>query len=163
MTSPKGYSGTQILLHWVIGLLIVFQLIFGEDMGQAWRSVESGGIPTMGLMVWAHIVVGGAVLALVVWRLALRLRRGVPDAPAGDSKPVQLAAHIGHWALYALMVLFPVTGFAAWYGGIHDLAEVHEMMKPILILLILVHLLAALWHQFWLKDNLLARMKRPQD
>ena len=35
MTSPKGYSGTQVLLHWVIGLMIIFQLVFGEAKGTA--------------------------------------------------------------------------------------------------------------------------------
>ena len=161
MASPKGYSGTQILLHWGIGLMIIFQLIFGEAMGTAWRSVENGTVPVMGTMVWAHILVGGAVLALVVWRLALRLTRGVPPPPATEAKPLQLAAHVAHWALYALMVLFPVTGLAAWFGGVAQLAEVHQMMKPVIIILIALHLVAALWHQFWVKDNLLARMKTP--
>ena len=33
----KGYSRWQIMLHWGVCALIVFQLIFGEDMGPAWR------------------------------------------------------------------------------------------------------------------------------
>ena len=74
-----------------------------------------------------------------------------------------MAAHVGHWALYALMVLAPVTGLAAWYGGIEAAAEVHELFKPLLIILVAVHVLAALFHQFVLKDNLLARMKRTLD
>ena len=116
----------------------------------------------MGNMVWAQIVVGGAVLALVVWRLALRLTRGVPPRPATEGKPLQLAGYVAHWALYALMVLFPVTGLLAWFGGVAKLAEVHQLMKPLAIILIVLHLVAALWHQFWVKDNLLARMKTPQ-
>ncbi len=49
MAALKGYSLTQIRLHWVVAVLIVFQLIFGEDMGQAWRTVREGGmLPTAG-------------------------------------------------------------------------------------------------------------------
>ena len=162
MASPTGYSGPQILLHWVIGLMIIFQLIFGEAMGMAWRSFETGAVPVMGAMVWAHILVGGAVLALVAWRLALRLTRGVPPPPATGARPLRLAAHVAHWALYALMVLFPVTGLLAWFGGLAQLAEVHQAMKPVAVLLILLHLVAALWHQLMVKDNLLSRMKTPQ-
>lgn len=162
MAKPAGYSGIQILLHWVIGLLIVFQLIFGEDMGQAWNTFEKGGVPVMGTMVWAHILVGIAVLLLALWRLTLRLTRGAPPAPKGESAAATLAAHITHWTFYALMILFPVTGLLAWYGGYEAMAEVHQFFKPVLIVLILLHLVAALWHQFWLKDNLLARMKGPQ-
>lgn len=159
MAAPARYSVTQIILHWAIGLMILFQLVFGGAMGPAWRTVSQGGVATMSTMVWAHILVGGAVLALALWRLALRLTRGVPSVPEAEPKPARLAAHITHWTFYALMVLFPVTGLLAWYGGITGLAEVHEMMKPVAIVLIGLHLVAALWHQFWLKDNLLARMK----
>ena len=36
-------------------------------------------------------------------------------------------------------------------------------MKPVTIILVAVHVVAALWHQFYLKDGLLLRMKRPLD
>lgn len=162
MATPTGYSRTQILLHWAIGLLIVFQLIFGEDMGPAWRTVEQGGTPVMNTWIWAHIVAGILVLVLAVWRLGLRLSRGVPPAPASGSALTDLAGHVAHWAFYALMIALPVSGLFAWYGGVGSAAEVHELMKPVVIVLIVVHVGAALWHQFRLKDNLLARMKTPQ-
>jgi cytochrome b561 len=162
MAAPNGYSRFQILLHWGIGLLIIFKLIFGEDMGQAWRSVTRGLAPDVGLMVRAHILVGGAVLALVAWRLGLRLSHGLPALPQTDPTQVKLAAKIGHSAVYALMVLFPITGLLAWSGRVAVMAKVHGWMKPVLMVLIAVHLGAALWHQFWLKDSLLDRMKTPQ-
>ena len=34
MAVLKGYSFTQIRLHWIIAVLIVGQLIFGEEMGE---------------------------------------------------------------------------------------------------------------------------------
>jgi len=117
----------------------------------------------MTLMVWAHIVAGIAVVALVCWRLALRLTRGVPAAPAGESAAIRVAGHLGHAGLYVLMIGAPITGLLAWYGGVTDLAEVHELAKPALIILILVHVAAALYHHFFLKDGLLDRMRKPQD
>lgn len=72
------------------------------------------------------------------------------------------AAHWGHLALYALMILMPLSGLAAWFGGLEAAAEVHEAMKPLLLILVAVHVAAALWHQFWLKDGLLLRMKWPR-
>lgn len=78
----------------------------------------------MGAMVWAHSLVGGSALALVVWRLAMRLTHGVPPPPA--TMPLQLAAHIAHWALYTLMVPFPVTRLSAPFGGVTGLAGGHE-------------------------------------
>jgi len=159
----KGYSRVQIMLHWAVAVLIVFQLIFGESMTEAWEAIEEGAAANMTLMVWAHIVAGIAVVALVCWRLALRLTRGVPAAPAGESAAIRVAGHLGHAGLYVLMIGAPITGLLAWYGGVTDLAEVHELAKPALIILILVHVAAALYHHFFLKDGLLDRMRKPQD
>lgn len=162
MSARRGYSVTQIGLHWAVAVLIVFQLIFGESMGEAWEAVEEGAVPQMGAMVWAHILAGAVVLLLVVWRLALRRTRGVPETPAGS--PLMMKAAVwGHIGLYVLMVLAPATGLAAWYGGIEAAAEVHEIFKPLLILLVAGHVAASLFHQFVLKDGLLLRMKRPLD
>jgi cytochrome b561 len=161
MPAPKGFSLTQILLHWVVAALIVFQLIFGESMGDAWRQVRQGTVPAFDPMVTAHIYAGIAILALVAWRLVLRFRRGVPVPPAALSQMMQLAGSVGHWALYALMVVAPVSGLLAWYGGVDTAAEVHELLKPALIILIALHVAAALWHQFWLKDGTLLKMRNP--
>lgn len=163
MASPKGYSIGQIRLHWVVAALILFQVVFGEDMGQAWDTFEEGGVPVMTGWVWAHIIVGVLVLGFAVWRLTLRRNRGVPAAPEGLSKPVVLAGEIGHWALYAVMIAAPLTGLAAWFGGIAPLAGIHSLLKPLLIILVIVHVAAGLWHHFIRKDGLLLRMRKPLD
>ncbi len=163
MAALKGYSTTQIGLHWIVAALIVFQLVYGEVMGEPWDAFTEGGIPVMSTWIWAHILVGGAVLVLVVWRIALRLSRGVPEVPHSGSALMTKAAEWGHLVLYALMVLTPISGLVAWYGGVELAGEVHGLFKPALIVLIALHVAAALYHQFWLKDGLLLRMKRPLD
>ena len=45
MAQLKGYSTSQIALHWLVAVLILFQLIFGEDMGGAWDAFEEGRTP----------------------------------------------------------------------------------------------------------------------
>lgn len=161
--APKGYSARQIRLHWIVALLIVAQFTLNEPMGKAWDAVEDGVTPAGSWLVLAHIIGGVLVLIFALWRLVLRQTRGVPLPPEEEPAPLRLAAHVGHWALYALMILMPVSGLVAWFGGVEAAAEAHEVMKPLLLLLVLVHVLAALWHQFWLKDGLLLRMKRPMD
>lgn len=161
MPVPAGYSRVQIALHWIVVVLIVAQFLLNEPMGEAWEVVEDGGTAVMTAGVLVHILGGIAVLVFALWRLALRLTRGVPDLPAGDPPLQRLAAHLGHWGLYALMIAVPLSGMAAWGGGIEAAAEAHEVLKTLLLLLVLVHVAAALWHQFWLKDGLMDRMRRP--
>jgi cytochrome b561 len=158
---PKGYSRAQIVLHWLVFGLIAFQIIGHEPMAEAWDVIEEGGTPDIGAMVMAHVLGGVLVLAFALWRIALRVRRGAPPAPDTEPELLRRAAHWGHMALYALMLVVPLSGMAAWGAGIMAAGEVHEVLKNLFIILILGHVAAALWHQFWLKDNLLARMKRP--
>ncbi|MES2970396.1 MAG: cytochrome b/b6 domain-containing protein, partial [Pseudomonadota bacterium] len=81
MSAPKGYSVTQIRLHWIVAGLIVLQLIFGEGIKDAFDIIEDGGPARYDLVTISHIAAGALVLAFAVWRLALRARRGVPALP----------------------------------------------------------------------------------
>lgn len=163
MLAPKGYSARQIRLHWIVTLLIVLQFILHEPMAEAWDGIEDGQSPAFNWLILSHVAGGVLVLIFALWRLGLRLTRGVPPAPETEIAPLRTAAHLGHLALYALMILMPVSGLAAWFGGIEAAAEGHEVLKVALLALVAVHVLAALWHQFWLKDGLMQRMKRPLD
>ena len=158
--APKGYSRIQIALHWVVLPLIAVNLVFEDWIETAWEQVEHGGPALYDAGALAHIGVGVAVLVLALWRLGLRLGRGVPDLPAGNPPLMRVAAHLGHWALYAAMIGVPVVGLMAWFGASEDLAELHELGKPVFLLLIAGHVAAAVWHQVVLKDGLMARMKR---
>jgi cytochrome b561 len=137
--------------------------VLHEPMAEAWDMVKDGQTPAFNWLVLAHVFGGGLVLVFALWRLILRQTRGVPDAPMSEPAPLRLAAHLGHLALYALMILMPVSGMVAWFGGIESAADAHEVLKTAMLALVAVHVVAALWHQFWLKDGLLLRMKRPQD
>ena len=156
----QGYSRVQIALHWVVAGLIAVNLVFEDWIKQGWDAIEDGGAPVYDAGTLAHIGVGVAVLAFALWRLALRWRRGVPALPAGMSGAERIAAHAGHAALYALMIGVPVVGLMAWFGASGDLAELHELGKPAFVLLVAVHVAAALWHQFVKRDGLLQRMRR---
>ncbi len=158
-TQPASYSPIHIILHWVIAALILFQLIFGESMGDLKHVLRDGGVPDAAttFLANAHIWVGIAVLALTVIRLLVRAKFGVP-APLPTSRVQELAARGVHGLLYLLMLLAPITGLLAWYGGIHTAEEIHELSKPFFIVLIALHVLGALYHHIALKDGIMMRM-----
>ena len=43
-------------------------------------------------------------------RLLNRYPNPPPPLPGGTPAVTRLAAHVNHWALYALLVLMPITG-----------------------------------------------------
>lgn len=160
MIERQGYSGLQILLHWTIALLILFQLIFGESMGEVERAIKRGTEPSASdqFLASAHYWVGVAILVLVALRLALRLFQGTPE-PIGQGLAV-LGARIVHGVFYLLLIAVPVTGLLAVYVS-EEIGEVHEIGKPLFIAFIVIHALGALFHHFWLKDSTLKRMFMP--
>lgn len=158
---PSGFSAGQIRLHWIVFILIVLQYVLHEAMSEAWEIVEEGGSVSFDPMVASHVFGGILVLLLVIWRLAIRARRGAPAAPENEPAILKLAAAATHLGLYALMVLMPVSGMAAWFGRVEAAAEAHEVMRVILLALIVLHVAGALYHQFVLKTDVLSRMKRP--
>ena len=164
VNTRKGYSLAQIALHWLIAVLIVCQFVFHESIVDAWRASRRGGDAAAPLTfaAQAHVRGGLAVLAFALWRLWLRQTCGVPAAPAEEAAPLRLAAHVTHVTLYALMILMPVTGAAAWFGGIGAASEIHEILRVPLFFLVLIHLLGALFQKFWLKSNVLTRIVRPE-
>lgn len=156
----QGYSRLQIALHWGVAVLIAVNLVFEDWIKDGWDAIEHGGAAVYGAGTLAHIGVGVAVLVLALWRVALRVGHGVPDLPESMTAKERMVAHMGHGALYALMLGVPLVGLAAWFGASEDLAEVHEMGKPAFLVLIAAHAGAVLWHQFVKRDGLLDRMRR---
>jgi cytochrome b561 len=113
-------------------------------------------------LVAAHVFGGIAILLLVLWRLVVRFKRGAPLPPESEHPLLKMAAHLSHWLLYALMILMPVSGVLAWFGGIEQAATNHFYMKFAMLGLVALHVVAALFHQFVLKTNLIQRMKTPE-
>lgn len=162
MPSPAGYSRPQIALHWIVVLLIAQQYLFKDRIAAAWQAIGTGATSGFDPLVMAHVLGGALVLILTLWRLMLRARRGVP-AEAPGSAVQRLIGRLTHLGLYALMILMPISGAAAWFGGVQVAAAGHNVLKIVLLLLIVLHVAGALFHQFVLRDGLLNRMRRAAD
>lgn len=164
------YSKRMVIAHWLTLVLLIVAWYFGHELDEA-RHEE--GATLVGYVV--HALVGATVLLLVLARLYFRNRDGVP-APIGDTPMDKVATGVHH-LLYAVLVVLPVSGVVtlatsdvskalkAWdasllpkkFSGIfaHD---VHEMLVTVLIVLVIVHVLGAIKHQFITKDGLMKRM-----
>jgi cytochrome b561 len=140
----------------------LFQLIFGESM-TAMVDAASEGLPistTDQALGSAHYWVGISVLLLALLRLILRLTLGAPQVAGTSPRWIQIAAHASHGLFYLLLVAAPILGLLAFYAG-DPWGDIHSLSKPAFIILIVIHALAALYHQFWLKDGALTKMVSP--
>ncbi|MGX5840204.1 cytochrome b [Mesorhizobium sp. ArgA1] len=158
----QGYSFYQIALHWIIAALMLFQLFFGENMTTVVDAAEDGTSvsATDQMLGSAHYWVGIAILALVVLRLVMRLVSGAPKPAESGPGWMKIAARGSHGLFYLLLLATPILGLLAFYVG-DPWGDIHSMNKPAFIVLISTHALAALFHQFWLRDGTLKRMLSP--
>ena len=161
-TERTGYSTVQILLHWTIAALVIFQLIFGESMGAVADAMRDNitASPTDQQLASLHYWFGIAILALVAIRIGVRLYRGAPPSN-GMSPLAERAAQLAHTLFYLLLIVVPVTGLLGYYLG-DPWGDLHTWGKPAFIVLIAIHASAALFHQFWIKDGTLRRMLVPR-
>ncbi|PBC06677.1 cytochrome b/b6 domain-containing protein [Mesorhizobium sp. WSM3859] len=159
MKTGSGYSTYQITLHWLIAVLVLFQLFFGESMTAVVDAIENGqpAAASDQALGSAHYWAGLTILALVLVRLVLRLASGAPAPANWGPRWMQIAAHVSHGLFYVLLLATPAAGLLAFYVG-DPWGEIHSLAKPAFVVLIAVHVLAALYHQFWLKDGTLKRM-----
>jgi cytochrome b561 len=159
--SPEAFSPAQVWLHWAIAALIFVQLMMNEGIEMAFAArldrVDADLPPT----ALGHMVVGGTVLGLTMWRLLLRWRAGVPPPEADANLLVRAGSKLTHITLYGLALGMPLTGVIAWFGWSEIASEVHELGRPVLVGVILLHVVGALFEHSIMGNDTLARMLRP--
>lgn len=178
LTAAKTYSGTARALHWITVALVALQVPVGLVMVYRGKTLNLWDTLT-GALYNGHKLAGIAILLLVLWRLAYRFTRGAPPDEPTLEPWQKLASHANHWGLYLLLVAVPVAGYvgislfpALDIFGLFKLPglvapnkaaagtafAVHLALAIGLVLLIAMHVAAALFHYFVRKDNVLGRM-----
>ncbi len=165
MTSlqPVAFTIPQRVLHWGMALLIFFNLLFADGM-EAWdRLTDQGQTPTPDQLASAniHAYVGITILVLAAVRLCLRFTSGAPPVIASEPFVLQIASKIAHAAFYILFFAMPLSGIAKYYFDVDFAGFVHAgPLKLLMWVLIVVHIAAALVHQFYWKTDVVKRMTR---
>lgn len=171
---PNAYTRTAKVFHWLIAVLIIIMLCVGLYMA----SLPLG--PDKLKLIGLHKSTGITILFLVTLRLIWRLKHAVPPLPASLPKIYHKAAHAAHHSLYVLMFAMPLTGWAmssaagfpvSVFGfftlpnimpadkGLRVLFnDAHQWLAYLLIVMLIGHVAAALWHHFVHKDDVLRRM-----
>lgn len=164
------YSRVARWLHWAMAVLII-----GNLAGGLLHDVAPETIMPL------HKAMGMTVLALTLLRFGWRLTHRPPPFPASMANWERWASTIAHNALYALMILVPLTGWLmsssgryplSWFGLFEIpklpveqseafgemMSERHEVLAFAMIGLLVLHIAAALRHHYVKKDGMLARM-----
>lgn len=168
------YTRPAIALHWLMAVLIVAAFALGTTM------VDLNLSPLKLRLYAYHKWLGVTVVLLLVVRLAWRLGHRPPPLPASVPRWQQHLAGLTHGVLYLLMAVVPVSGwlmssakgFQTVYFGVLPLPDllakdqalgdllkaVHDAANDALLVLVVLHAVAALKHHLLDRDDVLSRM-----
>ena len=170
---PMRYGRLSIGLHWLMVLLIAAVYATIELRGNFPKGSEAREL----IKQW-HFMLGLSVCALVWLRLIVRWRHPAPLAVA-SAKWEQQLAKLAHLALYGLMIGLPLLGWLILsaagkpipFFGLElpalvgpdkalagDFKELHETIAVLGYWLIGLHAVAALFHHYVRRDDVLRRM-----
>jgi cytochrome b561 len=174
---PRRYDGVSVFLHWTIGVGIMAiaatELLRGEIF-------PKGGVIRETLKA-LHDPAGTVIFALIVVRLVWRSTHTPPDMPSGMRAWERLVAKLTHLVLYLMMLAVPLIGMGATFargrpvdfglfqisfpldGSVsrstaRTLKEVHGFLGQAILAVALLHAVAALWHHYVRRDDVLKRM-----
>lgn len=168
------YGTLARALHWLVAIGILALLWLGFEQSGMESGAERQAVRDL------HGSIALVIFALMSVRIVWRFMSVIPDHSPGTPGWQRIAAAVVHWGLYASVFLQIVAGAMAVSTGGRALAffglfsiplpvaesddghefweEIHESVWAVIAALLLVHVLAALYHHFIVKDDVLRRM-----
>ncbi|MDP2180987.1 MAG: cytochrome b [Actinomycetota bacterium] len=177
-SEPGGgrYSLPARILHWILAPLVLAQVYLGWVAG--WQRHPADGLP----MLNAHFQIGFIILGLMTLRLLWRVGHRPPAPPTSEPRWRHVWASVTHVTIYVLILTMPISGYVLWVWmkapmdlfGLIELPRVfqtsaddtrsryvawvvHHYSALLLSLLLALHVTAALWHEFVVRDGLIRK------
>ncbi len=174
--TPQTFGSVSKLLHWLISTLVILMLIAGYFMS------DIGNDTLKATVINLHKLTGLTILGLMLVRLVWTLLNPKPLPPPGTSAFMKFVEWGGHFFLYAIIIAMPIVGWVGSVAAGHvphagsivfnlsfissvpnkPLAELafqmHSILAIVIIVMVSLHVLAALYHHVIKKDNVLRRM-----
>jgi len=171
-TPRRQFAAFSRLLHWVMAVMVLTMLCIGVAMVASLANYH--------VLVSIHRPLGIAILILVVIRFVNRVVNPPPPFPATMSRMERLAATASELAMYGLMFVLPLVGWAmlsaarypiVLYGSVHlpfilphsamlyaVLRKAHTVLAYLFFLTIIAHFAAILFHTLVVRDGIFMRM-----
>lgn len=167
---PK-YSSKQRWIHWssmILVITVIMLLVLKVTMAYV-----IGGMTMVYLL---HKSLGIMVFIFTIWRIIVIYRQGAPDVLSKDEKLARILAKSTQGFIYILLLVAPLSGYLmsgrdlnvfglisvpaiAMPNSTHQMFHsMHLISAYILAILVIIHILGALYHYFWLKDKVLQSM-----
>jgi len=170
--TPEKYDIVAQLLHWSMAIMLLYLIFFSH--------FEEISDDLMKEKIQLHAGLGLLIIFLGLFRWYWRKYRPQPLPISYTNKLQEKASSLIHHAFYALFLLSPVigillAGFVSYEVSVFGLFEIsfwfqsserkaslvnslHGFSADLILALLVLHIAAALYHQFIKRNNILYRM-----
>lgn len=169
-------SVLTIVLHWLVALFMI--VLVGVGIYMSNNEAYS--------MYPIHKSVGIIALVFIIARILWRIKEGWPKPVGNYSVIEKMLSKIVHWLLVLATLMFPISGMMMSSMGGHGLSvfglelfapnivggrpaainetlasfgsSVHELLVPVILIALVLHIVGAYKHHLIDKDNTMLRM-----
>lgn len=153
----KCYHPALVTLHWLLAVIVLFVLLFGGD------------IPLK-----IHLALGGLIGGLFTIRFGIK-RFSIHPSFSDNKSSLNRLAKVAHNVIYGLVFAVVASGIGIAIeadllgviqsnGALPDnfsdipILCAHRILTKILLVVVSIHIVAAIFHQLVLRDSLFSRM-----
>ena len=157
---PTHYNKFHILIHWLVVVIILFQMITGDKIALEFLALRNEAITNNGNTSNSqiHILGGIFIFLLMAIRIFLRIKFGVPIPTKKTNALLTFLSTFVYLGIYFVLFAIPITGLSAFLTVNVDLGIAHKILVNILYLFIMIHLIGVAYHQIFLGDNIMQRI-----
>ncbi len=172
--TEKEFGTISKTLHWLVLAIVIVLIAIASKSGDLPRGPEK--LELILLHASFGLLLLSVLTARLIWRWLNVIPARMPHIPTWQ----HVLSRTVHYGLYALlfaqalsgMARFATAGFKVPFFGLFEVAfpmeeneamnefmgSLHELFPILLLVFLSVHVLAALYHHFRLKDDTLRRM-----
>ncbi|MFC5077748.1 hypothetical protein VTH8203_02256 [Vibrio thalassae] len=169
----NNLSKPTVLFHWLTAIFFIVTLIIGLYLSDMANSPDKNELRNLHKSLGVLVMIAASIR--LVWRLKEGMINAVNSLPAWQAN----SAHFVHWFLLVATIMMPLSGITMSIGGGRSVelfglvvisardkiewlqqvsSTVHFSSVNIVIAILVLHVVAAIKHQFVDKDGTLSRM-----
>ncbi|WP_392551442.1 cytochrome b [Orbus wheelerorum] len=171
MKNYPQYSTKQKWIHWLTAILVFLVILL--PLLKEHLAYYLGG---MGNLFTLHKSIGVIIFFLTLWRIIVIIKQGLPKVLPKEEKFQRILSKSVQGIMYLLLLILPLSGYLMSGRSMNFLGliqipsinlpnhvhgffhSVHIVTAYLLIALLCLHIFGAIYHHFWVKDNVLKSM-----
>lgn len=170
LNTTQSYGFISILFHWLMAIILLATFLLGLNLEDNFQNYDT--------VLMLHNSLGILIFLLAIFRICWRWINIRPEPLSSKKILIKLATFI-HILFYIIFFVMPLSGYlltnlqgdVVSFFGTHlpeilernrDIKRVvhsiHDLLGNVILAMLTLHVVGALYHHYWLKDNTLKRI-----